>query len=125
MSWLFPVILVVAGIVYYVLDPTQPNTWAPRCPLKLLTGWDCPSCGTQRAFHSLLHGDILTALHYNLFMVISLPFALLVVLASWYNFNHRFDRLNHMLCNRYVLIAYIILYFMWWIVRNIPTFSFS
>lgn len=47
MAILFPAILVVAGIVYYVLDPTVENSWAPKCPMKLLTGFDCPSCGVQ------------------------------------------------------------------------------
>ena len=119
MAILFPVILVVAGTVYYVLDPTQSNGWAPRCPMKMLTGLNCPSCGIQRALHCLLHGDIASALHYNYFLILSIPFALAVIAASWYNFGHRLDRLYTLVCNRYVLIAYVVLYFAWWILRNI------
>ena len=117
MAILFPVVLTVAGIVYYVLDPTIPNTWAPRCPVKMATGHNCPSCGIQRAFHCLLHGDFATALHYNYFLVISIPFLLVVIIASWYNFNHKLDWLNRIVCNRYVLISYVLLYFIWWILR--------
>ena len=119
MAILFPVILVVAGIVYYVFDPTIPNTWAPRCPMKMLTGYNCPSCGIQRALHCLLHGEIAEALHYNYFLILSIPFALLAIAASWYNFNHRLDSLYHFICNRYVLITYIVLYCLWWIIRNV------
>ena len=119
MAILFPAILVVAGIVYYVLDPTVENSWAPKCPMKLLTGFNCPSCGVQRAFHCVLHGNLSEAIHYNLFLVISIPLAFAVMLASWYNFNHVFDRIERFVCNRYVLIAYIVLYFLWWILRNV------
>lgn len=38
-----------------------------------MTGLKCPGCGSQRAIHSLLHLDILAALGYNAFLVLSLP----------------------------------------------------
>ena len=59
-------ILIVAAIivVYYLFNPAQ-YSFFPRCPSKLITGYDCPGCGTQRAFHALLNGNIAEALHYN------------------------------------------------------------
>lgn len=119
MAILFPIILVVIGILYYTFDPTIPDIPFPKCPMKFITGYNCPSCGIQRAVHCVLHGEFMEALHYNLFLTISIPFAIIVILASWYNFNHVFDGLNKLICNRYVLITYIILYFSWWIIRNI------
>jgi Protein of unknown function (DUF2752) len=35
------------------------------CPFRDLTGLDCPGCGATRAFLSLVHGDLLRALHDN------------------------------------------------------------
>ncbi len=46
---------------YYTHDPLGGK--APRCLFKLITGYECPGCGSQRAFHSLLHGDIAAAWH--------------------------------------------------------------
>jgi hypothetical protein len=35
------------------------------CPFKLITGYECPGCGMQRALLDLLHGDIISSLlHY-------------------------------------------------------------
>ena len=52
----------------------------PACPLRALTGLDCPLCGATRATHALLRGDVLTALDFNALYVLALPIlALLVV----------------------------------------------
>lgn len=36
-----------------------------KCPLKLLTGLDCPGCGLSRALLCLLRLDFQGALHYH------------------------------------------------------------
>ena len=38
------------------------------CPLKAVTGWDCPLCGGLRGTHELLHGDVAGALNQNLLL---------------------------------------------------------
>ena len=71
--------LVVAAVIYYVYDPaTMPF---PRCPFLMLTGWECPGCGSQRAIHSLLHLDIAAAWRYNALLVLSIPYVVLLVVA--------------------------------------------
>lgn len=35
------------------------------CPFRLLTGWDCPGCGTTRAASAVLHGEFVAAFRYN------------------------------------------------------------
>lgn len=45
-------------------DPSKANFF-PVCPLYSLTGFACPGCGLTRGFHSLFHGDVLTALDFN------------------------------------------------------------
>ena len=64
----------IAGVaVLYTFDPRNPGTY-PICPFLGLTGYHCPGCGTLRALHQLLHGNIIAALGYNPFTVLSLPF---------------------------------------------------
>jgi len=54
-------------------DPAGSGIFPP-CPLHALTGWYCPGCGSLRALHQLLHGNLRTAFAFNPFAVLSLPF---------------------------------------------------
>ncbi len=67
-------ILGAAGIAFlYAFDPRNPGIF-PACPFLSLTGCYCPGCGTLRALHVLLRGDVASALGYNILTVLSLPF---------------------------------------------------
>ena len=67
-------LLGLAGLaVLYAVDPRNAGSY-PICPFLGLTGCYCPGCGTLRALHSLLYGDIASALGYNPLAVLSLPF---------------------------------------------------
>jgi len=63
---------VVAATLLFFCDPAQ-NTIYPACPFHRLTGWVCPGCGSTRALHALLHGHWRAALHFNAFVILSLP----------------------------------------------------
>jgi hypothetical protein len=49
----------------------------PECLLYQTTGLYCAGCGATRAFHALLHGRVLEALHDNVLFVTILPVMLL------------------------------------------------
>src|ERR1700684_2602715 len=46
----------------------------PPCPVHYLTGWYCPGCGSLRAIHQLLHGNLRAAWALNPLTVVLLPF---------------------------------------------------
>lgn len=74
---------VAAGAaVLAVRDPSAAGGYPP-CPIAALTGLDCPGCGSTRAGHALLHGDVIAALDHNLLL---LPGALLAIWlwAAWF-----------------------------------------
>ena len=56
----------------FTVDPNVSKAY-PQCPLKALTGLDCPGCGGLRATHSLLHGDIAGAFDHNVVAAIFVP----------------------------------------------------
>ena len=65
---------VAAGlVVLFFFSPTQ-YPFYPRCPLHAMTGLHCPGCGSLRAMHSLLHGDLAGAIRFNALLILSLPF---------------------------------------------------
>ena len=67
-------LLGTAGLaLLYFVDPRNPGVF-PVCPFLGLTGCYCPGCGTLRALHVLLRGEVIAALGYNLVTVLSLPF---------------------------------------------------
>jgi len=66
------VVLLGLGCIYYQLDPSQSGVF-PRCPFLSLTGFKCPGCGSQRAIHALLHGDVGAAFGHNAMLLIALP----------------------------------------------------
>ena len=75
-----------ASLALRLRDPHDSGSWG-YCPFKLLTGLDCPGCGSLRAVNDLTHGDIVAAASSNLLFVIAVPivagFWLLWVRRSW------------------------------------------
>ncbi len=59
--------------------PTGAGPGGVGCPVKLLTGLDCPGCGSTRALGALAHGDLGAALDHHLLV----PVALAFVVSSW------------------------------------------
>jgi len=60
------------GLVLFFCDPVRVPIY-PQCLFHQLTGLDCPGCGSLRALHAVLHGNLGAALHYNAFLILSLP----------------------------------------------------
>ncbi len=73
---LFPVlagVLVSSSLlVLYEFNPAQFGFY-PICLFHSTTGLLCPGCGSLRAMHQMLHGNLPTALHCNLLLVLSVP----------------------------------------------------
>ncbi len=113
---LLSVVLVTALVVYFLFDPA--TTPFPRCPFLMLTGWQCPGCGSQRAIHSLLHLDIAAAWRYNALLVLSIPYLLLLVVAEWGG-ARRESRLYRALNREWLIWSYFALVIAWWVARNI------
>ncbi len=59
-------------LLLYLFNPAT-NGLFPPCPFHWLTGLYCPGCGSLRALHSLLHGNIGAALALNPLMVAAIP----------------------------------------------------
>lgn len=110
---------VVGCLLYYYIDPST-LAIAPKCPVKLLTGLDCPGCGFQRALHASLHAHFVEAIHYNLFLLIALPITLIWCLNGIVIENTSI-RIKSILLyfNRSLIYFYIFCYACWFLIRNI------
>lgn len=63
---------VAAALALAAVDPNEPGHY-PTCPFLATTGLYCPGCGSLRAGHALLHGDLMEALARNPFAVAMAP----------------------------------------------------
>jgi hypothetical protein len=66
-------IAAVGLIMLRVFDPAKSGIFPP-CPVRYLTGWYCPGCGSLRAIHALLHGNVREAWAMNPLTIMLLPF---------------------------------------------------
>lgn len=101
--------------LYAFVDPRLP--FFPKCPFRFISGFDCPGCGSQRALHALLNGDIAGAWGYNAMLIVSLPFLVLLVAAQFMRDAH--PRFYNAMNSRAVILTAAVLILSWWILRNI------
>lgn len=107
--------LFAAALAYIgTADPHRPGFFAPPCPFKHVTGWDCPGCGGLRMTHDLLHGDLAAAFTDNAFILVGLP-----LLALWV-FIRRRQHKAVMPLPAIVVIAVATI--TWTVVRNLAGF---
>lgn len=109
-------LLLAIGVVYYTVDPSASGAF-PRCVFLSATGLKCPGCGSQRAIHALLHGDVIGAFKYNALLLVAIPWIALCLFAeSQRTRNPRlYARLNAPLLIWLFLAALLL----WWLLRNI------
>ena len=110
------ILVAVIVYMYYQYDPSY-SSLAPKCSVRQLTGYDCPSCGVQRAIHSLLHLDVGRAFWLNPFIFVVAPYIVLLILTTLCK-GEVFCRMRQYVQRRVVVYSYIALYFIWWVVRN-------
>ena len=89
----------------------------PKCPFRLLTGLQCPGCGSQRALHALLHGDIAGAWRFNAMLVAFIPVLAVMIPVQLLRRSH--PQLYQRVFGTPVIWGTFIAVMAWWIARNI------
>lgn len=114
-------LLIVAGLAIvaaaiYAFNPVDGPIPYPRCWIKLLTGYDCPGCGSARALHALLHGRISEAWGYNPAIFVVLPLVGATLAAE----HPRCRHLRRWLLSPASVAIIITLTLAWTLLRNLP-----
>ncbi len=111
--------LVAAAVGYKCLDPSVVPIF-PRCPFRLLTGYLCPGCGSQRAIHHLLNFNLAAAWRMNPLFVIALPYlALVLLLKPLSHRSPRCARLRDLLLGYRASVVILVVILLFWVGRNI------
>ena len=94
------------------------------CLLYELTGLYCPGCGSGRAVYSALHGRLAESFRYNpALYILGIP-AMYVVLHEYLRLVFPRLGLRPVYVPRGVVAGVTAALVLWWIVRNLPMFSF-
>lgn len=99
-------VLAAGVVILYRFDPATVHGYPP-CVFHALTGLQCPGCGTTRALHHLLHGDIAGAFRLNAMLFVLVPFGAMAATSR------RFA--THPLTGWGAVVVTV----MWWIGRNL------
>ena len=113
--WLLLAALLVAG-VYFVFDPSEGGLF-PRCPFLMLTGWQCPGCGSQRAVHALLHFDVVQAVRMNALLVLAVPYVVLLIVSE--QMRRRWPRFFRLVHNPWLARVFLAVVVLWFVGRNL------
>lgn len=113
----------VAGSIYaFIFEPGK-SGFFPDCLFRLMTGLICPGCGSTRAFHQLLHGNITTAFTLNPLLLIALPILLYVLIRhTRWAITGAIPPGNRLPAPVIYAVFFALLSF--WVLRNTPIYPF-
>ena len=107
----------VAVLLIGLLNPAEYRIF-PRCPFLSLTGYQCPGCGSQRALHQLINGNILQASAFNFLLIPGLVYAGTGYLVSAF-YPEKWDKIQSMWYGRKAAMVAIGVIVGYWVLRNV------
>ena len=115
-NWIFVVIILVVVGYYFLLNPYEQDYFFISCPFYQISGYQCPGCGSQRAFHELLHLRIFEAIKQNLLFVLAIPYVLMIFYTSFHQ--EKYKRLRQLLMGNRTLLFLLIIAILFGVFRN-------
>jgi hypothetical protein len=116
-------VLLTGGAAYLFLFEPGRTGFFPLCPFRAITGLQCPGCGTTRALHQLLHGNLLAGIELNPLLFLALPvLSSLLILFTRSALTGR-PMPQIVLPRKYAWAIYLLV-FGFWIVRNTSVYPF-
>ena len=120
-----PAAIISGVLLFYFLFDARKITWLPQCPFHLLTGFYCPGCGSQRALSSMLHGEFLQALQFNILMIASLPLLVYSATVTIINKTTRYHIIQKFVYSSLFVRVVLLVILSFWLLRNLPVFPFT
>ena len=116
-KWIFVVIILLITGYYFFLNPYKQEYFFISCPFYKITGYQCSGCGSQRAFHEILHLNFEEAFHQNALVLIAIPYFSLIFFTSF--FQEKFAKLRQVLIGKKTILILFIIVILFGIFRNL------
>lgn len=116
-KWIFVVIILLITGYYFFLNPYEQEYFFISCPFYKITGFQCSGCGSQRAFHEILHLNFKEAFHQNALVVFGIPYFSLIFFTSFYQ--EKFAKLRQLLIGKKTILVLFIIVILFGIFRNL------
>jgi len=118
-------VLALLGMLslYVFWNPTETSIF-PSCPVYAATGIYCPGCGSQRAAHKILNGNIIEGVRHN-YMIVLLAMVLLYQGFVYVMNDMLGKKIPNLLHKSKVTFSILIIVVLFWVLRNIDLFPFS
>jgi hypothetical protein len=116
--------LAAISVFLFFFNPASPaNQFFPKCPFRMVTGFQCPGCGSTRACYHLLHLDLIAAFKLNPLMVLTLPFIIYGLLGYTKSALTGQPQRRVFIPPLY-LWGWLVAMILFWIFRNTPWYPF-
>ena len=115
--WILGLLFLAVALYYFFLNPHQQTDFFMSCPFYKITGYQCPGCGSQRAFHEVLHFHFLEAFKQNALFVLGIPYVLLIFYANFNKEKHQ--KLRQVLVGNKTLLILLIVAILFGVLRNL------
>ena len=111
-----------AAAYLYWFEPGRTGFF-PVCPFRAFTGFNCPGCGTTRALHQLLHGNVFAAFKLNPLLFLLLPLLAFVLILYTRSAITGSPMPQIVVSDKYIWVfSALILAF--WVFRNLAVYPF-
>jgi hypothetical protein len=122
--WAVAGVAAAAGMVVLFLYEPQQVRFLPKCVFYEATGLFCPGCGSTRASHELLHGNVSAAAAFNPLLVALIPLFLAEGALAAFAAIRGCRRLS-LFANRAVSWVVVVAVIGFFIARNVPAYPFT
>ncbi|MFT5165263.1 MAG: hypothetical protein ACI8P3_000487 [Saprospiraceae bacterium] len=111
--------LIIIFLMIYGLNDPEINSFFPKCPFLSLTGYECPGCGSQRAIHQFLQGNVVAAFWYNPLFVLALPYLIIGGLFEFTPLKSKYAKAQRLLFGYKTIYVILVIIISFWIWRNV------
>lgn len=111
--------LLAVALYYYKEHNPMESRLFPQCAFLKITGYQCPGCGSQRAIHYLMNGEIGMSVKMNPLLWVAAIYLLIVAAFQIPYLHRRYSKFYDCLTGFAGSCSWLAAIILFWIFRNV------